>query len=175
MEVLEAIQKRYSCRKYLEKDIPKDLILKILEAARLAPSAGNIQPWFFIIVNDKEKKEIIAKSGRWANFIEKAPIVIVGCGNKEASPKWYKVDVSIAMEHMVLEATELGLGTCWVGSFDEKKVKEILKIPEKYEVVALLAIGYPTEKIDVMGKMVHLIKPRKKIEEIFSFNEYEEK
>ncbi len=175
MEVFEAIQKRYSCRKYLEKDIPKDLILKILEAARLAPSAGNIQPWFFIIVNDKEKKEIIAKSGRWASFIEKAPIVIVGCGNKEASPKWYKVDVSIAMEHMVLEATELGLGTCWVGSFDEKKVKEILKIPEKYEVIALLAIGYPAEKIDIMGKMLHLIKPRKKIEEIFSFNEYEEK
>ena len=175
MEVFEAIQKRYSCRKYLEKDIPKDLILKILEAARLAPSAGNIQPWFFIIVNDKEKKEIIAKSGRWASFIEKAPIVIVGCGNKEASPKWYEVDVSIAMEHMVLEATELGLGTCWVGSFDEKKVKEILKIPEKYEVIALLAIGYPAEKIDIMGKMLHLIKPRKKIEEIFSFNEYEEK
>jgi nitroreductase len=72
--------------------------------------------------------------------------VIVGCGNKEASPKWYKVEVSIAMEHMVLEATELGLGTCWVGSFDEKKVKEILKIPEEYRVIALLTIGYPYEK-----------------------------
>lgn len=175
MEVFEAIQKRYSCRSYIEKDIQKEIILKILEAARLAPSAGNIQPWYFIVVNDKEKKEKIAKSGRWAGFIKNAPIVIVGCGNKEASPKWYKVDVSIAMEHMVLEATELGLGSCWIGSFDEKIVKEILKIPEKYEVVALLAIGYPAEKEDFIGKILHLIKHRKKIEEIFSFNEYKKK
>jgi nitroreductase len=172
MEVFEAIQKRYSCRSYLEKEIPQDSILKILEAARLAPSASNIQPWYFIVVTDKEKRKKIAKSGRWASFVEQAPVVIVGCGDAKASPKWYKVDVSIAMEHMVLEATELGLGTCWIGSFDEKLVKELLNIPGNYEVVALLSVGYASKGIDLEGRVLHLVKSRKRIEEIAGFNEY---
>lgn len=172
MNVFEAIQRRRSIRSYLDKEIPRELIIRVLGAARLAPSAEAIQPWYFIVLTDREKKNKIARSGRFARFISKAPVVIVGCGDREASPKWFKVDVAIAMEHIVLEATELGLGTCWVGSFRESVVKEVLKIPEKFSVVALLALGYPAPKVDYFGKLVHLVRRRKKLKSIVGFNEY---
>ena len=172
MDVFEAVQRRRSVRAYLKKDVPRELVMRILEAARLAPSAEAIQPWYFIVLTDQEKKDKIAKSGRFARFISKAPVVVVGCGDREASPKWFKVDVAIAMEHMVLEATELGLGTCWVGSFSESLVKQVLKIPERFSVVALLALGYPAKKVDYLGKLVHLVRGRKKLERIVGLNEY---
>lgn len=171
MNVFEAICKRKSIRAYESTLIPDEKINKILEAARLAPSAGNIQPWHFIVVKNKEKREKLSQ-GTFAKFLANAPIVIVGCGNMKSSPKWHVVDVSIAMEHMVLEATELGLGTCWVGSFNEEEVKELLKIPEEYKVIALLAIGYPHEKIDILREILHIIRRRKKLEEIVSFEEF---
>lgn len=99
-------------------------------------------------------------------------MVIVGCGDSEASPNWYIVDVAISMQNMVLEATELGLGTCWVGSFDQNTLKSLLNIPEKYKVVALLALGYPANGLDIMSKTLHLVKPRKGLEEIYSLNEF---
>ena len=170
MDVFEAIQKRRSVRKYLDKEVPMELILKVLEAGRLAPSAHNSQPWHYIIVTDPEKRKKIAESGKWAGFLKNTPVVIVGCGNPEASPNWYVVDVAISMQNMVLEATELGLGTCWVGSFDEKVVKDLLEIPEKYKVVALLALGYPADGIDLTSKLLHAVKPRKRLEEIYSVN-----
>jgi nitroreductase len=172
LDVFEAVKKRRSIRAYLPTPIPKEKILKILEAARLAPSAGNIQPWHFIVVKDSEKKLKISKGRRFARFLAEAPVVIVGCGNAEASPKWYMVDVAIAMQNMVLTATNEGLGTCWVGDFNEKQMKELLKIPENYRVVALLAIGYQREKFDVQGKVLHMIRKRKKLKEIISFEEF---
>ena len=144
MDVFEAIQKRRSVRAYKSTPIPEEKLMKILEAGRLAPSASNIQPWHFIVVKDPEKRKKLAKS-KWARFLAEAPVVIVGCGNQKASPKWFMVDVAIAMQNMVLAATGEGLGTCWVGSFNEKEVKELLKIPENYRVIALLAVGYPRE------------------------------
>jgi len=171
MEVFEAIRKRRSVRAYMSTPIPKEQLEKILEAARLAPSASNIQPWHFIVVTDPEKRNALSKS-RFAKFLAEAPVIIVGCGDRKASPKWYKVDVSIAMQNMALAATALGLGTCWVGSFDEKKVKELLKIPEKFEVIALLAVGYPREKLDLSAKLLHLFRRRKKLEQITSLEEY---
>ena len=171
MEVFEAIRKRRSVRAYMSTPIPKEQLEKILEAARLAPSASNIQPWHFIVVTDPEKRNALSKS-RFAKFLAEAPVIIVGCGDRKASPKWYKVDVSIAMQNMALAATALGLGTCWVGSFDEKKVKELLKIPEKFEVIALLAVGYPREKLDLSAKLLHLFRRRKKLEQIASLEEY---
>jgi len=134
--------------------IPKEQLEKILEAARLAPSASNIQPWHFIVVTDPEKRNALSKN-RFAKFLAEAPVVIVGCGDRKA-----------------LAATALGLGTCWVGSFDEKKVKELLKIPEKFEVIALLAVGYPREKLDLSAKLLHLFRRRKKLEQIASLEEY---
>ncbi|MEM2440096.1 MAG: nitroreductase family protein, partial [Candidatus Bathyarchaeia archaeon] len=108
----------------------------------------------------------------FAGFLKEAPVVIVGCGDQKASPKWFMVDVAIAMQNIVLTATSEGLGSCWVGSFNENQVREMLKIPENYRVVALLALGYPRKKIDIQGKILHLIRRRKKLEEIVSFEEF---
>ncbi|MGB9756446.1 MAG: nitroreductase family protein [Candidatus Bathyarchaeales archaeon] len=172
MDVFEAVKKRRSIRAYVSTPIPKEKILKILEAARLAPSAGNAQPWHFIVVTDSEKRRKIAEGRRFAGFLAESPVVIVGCGDVKASPRWYLVDVAIAMQNMVLTATDEGLGTCWIGDFNEKQVRELLKIPENYQVVALLAVGYRREKFDVQGKMLHLIRRRKKLEDIISFEEF---
>ncbi|MGC8911350.1 MAG: nitroreductase family protein [Nitrososphaeria archaeon] len=172
MDVFEAIEKRRSVRKYLDKEVPMKLILKVLEAGRLAPSAHNSQPWHYIIVTDSEKRKKIAESGKWAGFLKNTPVVIVGCGDPEASPNWFVVDVAISMQNMVLEATELGLGTCWVGSFDQDTVKKLLNIPEKYKVVALLALGYPADGIEIASKILHTLRPRKRLQEIYSVNEF---
>lgn len=171
MDVFEAIQTRRSVRAYEPTPIPKEKLDRILEAARLAPSAGNIQPWHFIVVTDPSKRERLARAP-FAGFLKEAPVVIVGCGSQKASPKWFMVDVAISMQNMVLAATAEGLGTCWVGSFDEKEVKETLKIPDEYRVVALLAIGYPRRKPDIQSGILHLIRKRKNLEEIVSFEEY---
>jgi len=122
-------------------------------------------------VTEEEKKRKIAKS-RFAKFLSECSAIIVGCGDKKASPKWYKVDVSIALQNMVLAAVSLGLGTCWVGSFDEKEVKKLLRIPERFEIVALIALGYEKKKIDLQGKILHLVRRRKELREIASFNEF---
>jgi nitroreductase len=172
MDVFEAIKLRRSVRAYEPIPVAKDKIEKILEAARLAPSAKNVQPWYFVVVTDAEKKEKIARSGRFAGFLKEAPVVIVGCGDSRASPKWHVVDVSIAMQNMVLAATAEGLGTCWVGSFDEGLVKEILKVPEHYKVVALLAVGYPRKKLDLMSKLIHFVRRKKSLEQIVGYEEF---
>ena len=175
MEVFEAIRRRKSVRAYASTPVPREKLERILEAARLAPSAENRQPWYFIVVMNPEKRRQIAKSGRFAGFLEKSPVVIVGCGDRKASPKWHAIDVTIAMQNMVLAATEEGLGTCWVGSFDEELVKRLLKIPEHLKVIALLAVGYPRKKLNLLGKMVHLVHRRKGLDEIVGFEEYGKK
>jgi len=172
MDVFEAVQKRRSIRAYYSTPIPNDKLERILEAARLAPSAGNVQPWHFIVVEDREKRKKLAKGGRYARFLKESPIVIVGCGDQKASRGWYIVDVAIAMQNMVLTATGEGLGTCWIGSFTENQVKEMLKIPENFRVVALLSIGYPREKPDILGKISHVVRRRKRLGRIVSFEEY---
>jgi nitroreductase len=171
MDVFEAVQKRRSVRAYDSTPIRDEKLKKILEAARLAPSAGNIQPWHFIVVADAEKRRKLAQA-RFAKFLSQAPAVIVGCGDQKASPNWYVVDVAIALQNMVLMATGEGLGTCWIGSFDEDQIREMLKIPEKFRVVALLAVGFPRKKLDVMGKILHFIRRRKRLKKIVSFEEY---
>lgn len=170
MEVFEAIQKRRSVRTYSPDPVPQDKLMRILEAGRLAPSAGSIQPWHFIVVIDKQRREELAKGGRFAKFLAEAPVAIVGCGDKKASPNWNVVDTAIAMQNMMLAAVGEGLGTCWVGSFKEEKVKELLKIPEQFSVIALMAVGYAREKLDLTAKIVHLIRRRKKIEKITSLD-----
>lgn len=171
MEVFEAISKRHSVRAYLSREVSRKKIEKILEAARLAPSAGNIQPWHFVVVTNRKKRKMLSK-GRYAKFLAEAPVIIVGCGNKKASPNWHVVDTTIAMQNMVLTATSEGLGTCWVGSFNESQVKELLRIPEKFKVVALLAVGYRRERLDLESKILHFFMRRKKLEKIVSLEEY---
>ncbi|MEW6592267.1 MAG: nitroreductase family protein [Candidatus Hadarchaeota archaeon] len=175
MDVFEAILRRRSVRTYAQKPVPKRKLEKVLEAARLAPSAVNYQPWRFIVVTDQGKREKISDGQRWAGFLKDAPVVIVGCGDRKASPKWHVIDVTIAMQNMVMEATAEGLGTCWIGSFDEKVVKRLLKIPAQMKVVAMLTLGYPREKLDIKRQMIHLFHRRKKLEEIVDFEEYGKK
>lgn len=175
MDVFEAIQKRKSVRSYEPTPIPVEKLRKVLEAARLAPSAGNFQPWQFIVVMDSDKRRRIAKGCRFGRFLVESPIVIVGCGNQRSSPRWHAIDTCIAMENLVLAATGEGLGTCWIGTFNEKEIREMLKIPSHLKIVALLALGYPRKKTDILAKVSHLIRPRKKIEKIVHLEEYDKK
>jgi len=164
MNVLEAIKKRRSIRRYKPEEIPTEHLQQILEAARLAPSAKNLQPWQFIIVGTRERKRLLAEIASKQMFLADAAVIVVALADPDASPKWFKQDVMIALEHMVLTATSLGYGTCWIGAFEEEKVKKLLKVPEKLKVVALLPIGVPDETPEA--------RPRKKFTEIFFSEEY---
>ena len=171
MDVFEAIQERRSIRSYQDKPVPRELLEKILEAGRLAPSAKNCEPWHFIAVTDAAKRKALSM-GTWARFLTQSPLVIVACGDKKASPEWYAIDVALAVENMVLTAVSLGLGTCCVGSFTEKEIKEELKIPEKFEVLVMLAIGYPGGKVDLSSKVLNIVRTRKTLAEVASEEEF---
>jgi nitroreductase len=143
---------------------------RVVEAARISPSASNRQPWHFIIVTDSEKRKALSK-GLYAKFVHEAPTVIVACGDEKASPNWYTVDTSIAIQSMVLVATGEGLGTCWIGSFDELDVRKLLGIPEHLRVIALLPIGYPKDKLNLVSA-INALKGRKSLKEIASKEKY---
>ncbi|MCK4363525.1 MAG: nitroreductase family protein [Candidatus Aminicenantes bacterium] len=171
MKVLDVIQKRRSVRKYKEDPIPEKDLMRVLEAARLAPSGKNFQPWKFIIVKDKALKEKLAQASAGQFFMAEAPIIIVGCGFPDNCyahmgryMKSWSVDVTIALEHLILQAQEEGLGTCWIGSFEEKEVKTILNIPENVKVLALTPLGYPDE--------IPRFRGRKILDEIVSYDRY---
>ena len=173
LDFFEVVKLRRSIRSYAPTPVSDEDLIRILEAGRLAPSAGNRQPWHFIVVKDRKKRIRIAKGCRYGRFLTESPIVIIGCGDKEVSPRWYAIDTAIAMEHMVLAATALGLGTCWIGDFDEEDIRALLEIPGRFKIIALLALGHPREKLDMLGKLLHLVRPRKKLEAITSLETYE--
>jgi nitroreductase len=175
LEVFEAIQKRKSIRSYESAPVPSEKLNKVLEAARLAPSAGNIQPWRFIVVLDPQKRRKIGKGCRFGHFLDESPVVIVGCGDQKASPRWYAIDTCIAMQNLVLAATGEGLGTCWIGAFNERTIREMLKIPNHLKVVALLALGYSRGKLNISTKLAHFLRPKKKLDRIVYLEEYGEK
>lgn len=149
MTVMETIRKRYSCRAYQEKAIEKDKLDTILEAARLAPSARNMQDWRFVIVKETETKRQVAECTNRPEVFEKAGVIIVGCSNSDHVMRCGQaiapIDVAIALEHICLQATELGLGTCWIGAFDSEKARAILGIPDEIIIVELMAVGYPAD------------------------------
>jgi len=171
MSVLDVIERRRSIRKYKEDPIPEDILRRVLEAARLAPSGKNLQPWKFIIVRDRSLKEELARASAGQFFMAKADLIIVACGFPDNCyarmgryMKSWPVDVTIALEHLILQAQEEGLGTCWIGSFEEEEVKSILKIPKEVKVLALTPLGYPAETPSFRG--------RKRLEEIISYDRY---
>ena len=145
MDVFETIKNRRSIRKYKQQRIPEKHLKKILEAARLAPSARNRQPWRFVLVRGIELKKSIAKAAKNQMFIADAGAIVVALGDPEASYNWYEKDTMTAIEHIVLASTGLGYGTCWIGDFIEEEVKRIIEIPSELKVVALLPIGVPDE------------------------------
>jgi nitroreductase len=171
MDVFEAIQQRRSIRAYLDKPVPRDKLVRILEAARLAPSAVNREPWHFIAVTNPEKRKTLSE-GMFAKFLARAPLVIVACGDKKASPDWYVFDTALAVENIILTAVNEGLGTCCVGSFDKKQVAALLGIPDNLEVLLLIGVGYPKEKLDLSRKLMHLVRKRKILSEVASFDKY---
>lgn len=180
MPILEIIRKRRSVRDYADKAVEKEKIMQCLEAARLAPSACNAQPWKFIIVDEPDLKNQLcdaAFKGIYAinTFAKKAPVIIAVVSEREKflskvggylrRTYYYLIDIGIACEHFILEASELGLGTCWLGWLDEKAVKNILHIPKGKKVDILISLGYPKE--DKPSP-----KQRYTLEEISSFNQY---
>ncbi|MBU4031449.1 MAG: nitroreductase family protein [Candidatus Thermoplasmatota archaeon] len=171
MEFFETVKSRKSVRAYDDRPVPDDVLAKILESARLSPSAKNLQPWHFIVVRDPAKRAALSE-GTWAKFLKDTPVVIVGCGDGKASPHWNTIDTSIALQTLVLAATAEGLGTCWVGSFDVEKVKALLKIPENYDVICLIALGYERKKMDLARTLTGGAK-RKAIKTIVSYDEFD--
>jgi len=149
MDFLELAKQRYSCREFSTKPVEKEKIEKILEAGKLAPTAKNAQSQRILILQNKEQ---LAKLSECTPFGWNAPVIMVICYDKESSGKRkydghdYGIeDASIVTTHMILEVQELGLGATWIGHFEPDKVREIYRIPENFEIVALLPIGYPAE------------------------------
>jgi len=153
MDVFECIVTRRSVRSYEKKDVPNELIGQMLEAAVRAPSAGNVQPWEFIVVKDIEIKKQLALAALRQSHVEEAPVVIVVCADPEKAERYgergkslyYIQDTAAAIENMLLTAHSLGLGTCWVGAFEEDEIRKILNIPQKLKPVALITVGFPIE------------------------------
>ncbi len=154
MNVLEAIKTRKSVRQYLDKPVEDHHLETILEAARLAPSASNRQEWRFVVVRDRAQRRALMRAAQNQRFVGQAPIVIAACAQTDnhvmsCGQLSYPIDVSIAIDHLTLAATGLGLGTCWIGAFDEAAVKSLLRIPPEVRVVELVTLGYPTDPAPV--------------------------
>jgi nitroreductase len=169
MDVFMAIEKRRSIRTYKDTEIEPEKIKKILESARIAPSAANRQEWKFIVVKDSDTRKKLEKAAMGQKFVTEAPVTIVACSTEServmpCGQYAYTVDLSIAVSFMILEATELGLGTCWLGAFQENEVKEVLNIPEEIRVVAMFTLGYADEDPSP--------RPRKTVDEIISYEKY---
>ena len=170
MDFLDLVKKRYSVRSFTSQEVETEKINTILEAVQYSPSAVNYQPCHFIVVTDPELKAKIctAYSRDW---LQEAPVLIVALGDHQES--WKRrdgkdhadIDVAIAVDHLTLAASSLGLGTCWVCAFDAQKVHSILELPENMEVVALIPLGYPTEATIPD-------KERKDLQELVSWNGY---
>jgi len=169
MEVMEAIRNRKSIRVYKEIPVPQDKLDKLLEAARLAPSGGNRQQWKFVVVRDAEKRRILSEAANGQRQVAQAPVIIAGVSTAPdnmmiCGVPGYPVDLSIALDHITLEAAAEGLGTCWIGAFSQDKSREIMGIPDNCRIVCLLTIGYPAEE----GRP----KSRKSLDEIVCYDTY---
>ena len=171
MDVIDAIKARRSIRAYQDRSVEDEKLRAVLEAGRLAPSAGNFQDWKFIIVRDKEKRQRLSAAAKDQVFVAQAPVVIAACGTvteyiMTCGQHTYPIDVAISVDHMSLEAVNQGLGTCWIVAFYEDQVKEILGVPDKIRVVVMLTLGYPAESPSS--------RPRKKLEEIVVYDSWQD-
>jgi len=154
MDVFEAIAARKSVRAFVDRPVEEDVLTRILEAARSAPSARNGQEWRFVVLRDRAMRERIAMGAARQPFIGTAGVLLACCAQTDGrvmrcGQAAYPIDVAIAMDHLTLAATALGLGTCWIGSFDEALVKQMLGIPPEVRVVQLMPLGYPVDPAPV--------------------------
>ncbi len=167
MEFMDVIKKRRSIRKYKPDMVSDEDIEYIIESARLAPSWANSQCWKFVVVKDPKIKENLASAGN--SWIAHAPIVIAVCADPskpgvKGDQQYYMLDIGIAMEHLILAAADRGLGTCWIGAFNESVAKKALDVPDNIRVVALTPLGYPDES--------PAQRPRKALKDIMSIDKY---
>jgi nitroreductase len=173
MELMEAIIGRRSTRVFLQKSISDETIKKLIEAARWAPSAGNIQPWIFLVIRKREIKILLAEAALNQMFVAEAPVVIVVCADEKRSLMSYGVrgkslyciqDTAAATQNLLLMAYALELGTCWVGAFNETEAKKALRLPEWIRPLSLIPLGYPKEKPSQ--------KQRRPVSEIVHYEEF---
>ena len=173
MDVLEAIKERRSIRAYTTKEVSDEDVERLIEAARWAPSAGNTQPWAFVVVKDAETKRNLSHAALNQSFIQKAPVVIVVCADLNRASrayggrgeKLYSIqDTAAATENILLVAHELGLATCWVGAFQEKDVAKVVKAPKNIRPVAIVTVGHPAEQ--------PVARPRRPVEEIVHYGAF---
>ncbi len=165
MDIYEAIKRRTSVRGYRPTPVEEEKLTRILDAARLAPSGKNGQPWTFVVVRDPAMRAKLVDACKGQAFIGEAPVVICACGREELAYQkmggyWNSlpIDIGIALEHLMLAAAAEGLGTCWIGAFVEEDVRKLLRVPSEVKIVALTPVGYPAEE--------HSFRPRKKLEDI---------
>ncbi|MFX1519064.1 MAG: nitroreductase family protein [Promethearchaeota archaeon] len=158
MDIEEAINRRRSIRSFTGDDVSEETLRQIIEAGILAPSAGNCQPWEFIIVRDKATKQKLAEVALGQRFVSQAPVVIVVCANIKRSTNRYGSrgqelycvqDTAAAIENMLLMAVSKGLGTCWVGAFNEVLAKDVLVLPVGIRPVAIIPLGHPAETLQM--------------------------
>ena len=166
MDTLQAIFDRRSVRTYKSEPIPVEELKQILEAGRQAPSAANRQPWHFLVVSDPQQKHRVAQACNNQMWMADAAYILVAVGQPEVSEKWYRVDVAIALQSMVLAAKSLGYGTCWIGAFSPNDVKKVCGIPDGLDVVACTPLGVP----DIAPPA----RQRKAWGEVFSLDRYGE-
>ena len=168
---MDLIEKRKSIRSYKSQAVKEEDLNYVLEAFRKAPSAKNLQPWKLVVVRDKKKINDLAIACNNQTFLSEAPVLIVACAIEDEAygmmggyMNSYPVDIGIAFEHLILAAAEKGLGTCWIGAFKEKLVKDLLDIPKDVRVVAVTPLGYPAAEGSLKG--------RKPLSEIICYDKY---
>lgn len=173
MDVFECIRTRRSVRKFKDKQVPWDNIVTIMQAGKYAPSSGNLQNWKFIVIKDDAKRKAIAKACLDQEWIEVAPIHIVMIGDYQKAERLYGTrgrrlytiqGVAAAVQNMLLTAHSLGLGSCWVGAFDEDEIRRLTSLPEHVDVQAIVVIGYADEKPET--------PPKYRIEHIMWFEKW---
>ena len=180
MEFNEVIKTRRSTRAYSDKAVEEEKLMYVLDCARRAPSWANKQCWRFVVVRSKEVIAQITKNSIINRWMQNAPVVIVACADPSDSGShneqpYYLVDVAIALEHLVLAATDVHLGTCWIGGFNEQKIKELLEIPKRIKIVALTPLGYPADKKGLIATITKSItngERRKSLDEIVHYEHW---
>ncbi len=171
MNIYDVIAQRRSIRKYEDRRIEEDKLKRVLNAARLAPSGKNVQAWKFLVVRDQKLKEQLVPACKGQKFMAQADAAIAVAVNEEEVYQGhgnymtsFAVDGAIALDHLTLAATSEGLGTCWIGAFDEDQVREILEVPWPYRIVALTPLGYPAQEGRDRG--------RKSLEEVVIYDKW---
>ncbi len=168
--LLTLLKSRRSIRRYRPDPVPDEMIEQLLEAGRRSPSASNRQPWAFVVVRDEAIRRAVAQHAtyyfiRWAH-VEEAPLLIVLCGDgrNPVYRQFLHEDVGLAGSQIMLQAKALGLGTCWLGGLDRKAIAAVIKLPEHFEVIGLLTVGFPAEEPET--------KSRKPLAEIAHYDVY---